>query len=161
MSMLVIQVVLKQWDKGQRSEAHIRARSQRPDRYPVTDANASYLSDHRIVLDQHGDDVMGNRLRYELTDDSKFIIDRFGFDLKSGAVVHFPQPDSMLPPEHIATLNDGWMQCRYEWRYKVYEGGFHYWLYEAFILNAAFVANLEQDMFMTSAPVQVFNADKQ
>lgn len=154
--MLVVQVVLKQWDKGQRSEADIKARARLPDRYPVTAPNARYLSEQPIVLDQHGDDVMGNRLRFELTGDSKFIIDRFGFDLKSRAVVHFPQPDSMLPPEHIATLNDGWIQCRYQWRYKVYEGGLYYWLYEEFILNAAFVESLQQDMFMTSEPETVF-----
>lgn len=154
--MLVLQIVIKQWDKGQRSEADIEARARIPDRYPLKAQSARYLSDDKVLLDQHGDDLMGNRLRFELTDDDKLIIDRFGFDLNSHAVVYFPQPDSMLPARHIATLGDGWVQCRYQWRYKVYQGGQYFWLYEAFILNAAVVAEQAQNVFLTAEPTQVF-----
>jgi hypothetical protein len=155
MSTLVVQIVLKQWDKAERSAEHVEARAAQPVRYPVKSPDAQYLFDHKVVIDQHGDNIMKNRLRYELTDDNKFIIDRFGFDLSSKAVVHFPQPDSMLPPSHIATLDNGWIQCQYEWRYKVFEGGMHYWLYEQFILNAAMVDNLTEDLFVGSEPTHV------
>ncbi|WP_438970095.1 hypothetical protein [Methylophaga sp.] len=155
MTVLVLQIVTKQWDKSERLEKHTKARAQIPNHYPVIEPNAKYLSDNHIILDHHGDDVMGNRLRYEITDDSKFIIDRFGFDLKSRTVIHFPQPDSMLPPRHIATLSKGWIQCHYEWRYKVYEGGFYYWLYENVTVNAAFVESLTEDIFTRSEPAAI------
>ncbi|MTI64040.1 hypothetical protein [Methylophaga sp.] len=156
MSTLVVQIVIQQWDKGQQSEADISARAESPDRYPVTDPDARYLFDHQVVLDQHGDDVMGNRIQYELSDDGRFIIDRFRFDLNRKLLEYIAQPDSMLPTEPVADLSDGWVQCRYQWRYKVYEGGFYYWLYEAIIVNAGFVESLKQDVFTGSEPTLVF-----
>ncbi len=62
----------------------------------------------------------------------------------------------MLPTEPVADLNDDWVQCRYQWRYQVYEGGFHYWLYESIIINAGFVKSLEEDVFMKSEPKRFF-----
>jgi len=156
MSTLVVQIVIQQWDKGQRSEADIKARAEKPDRYPVNDPNAHYLFDHQVVFDQHGDDLMGNRIHYELSDDGGFIIDRFRFDLNRKLLEYIAQPDSMLPTEPVADLSDGWVQCRYQWRYKVYEGGFYYWLYEAITVNAGFVESVTEDMFTGSEPAVVF-----
>lgn len=156
MTTLVVQIIIQQWDKAQQTEADTKARQQSPDRYPVIAPNAQYLFDHQVVLDQHGDDVMGNRVRYELNDDERFIIDRFGFDLNNETLEYIAQPDSMLPTEPIADLSDGWVQCRYQWRYKVYEGGFHYWLYESITINAGFVEHLKEDVFMHKAPKRVF-----
>jgi hypothetical protein len=153
--MLLVQVVLKQWDKGQRSDEDVSARAAQPVRYPVISPAAQYHFDNKVVIDQHGDNIMKNRLRYELTNDNKFIIDRFGFDLNSLDVVHFPQPDSMLPPRHIAKLNEGWIQCHYEWRYKVYEGGLYYWLYEQVTVNAASVNEVVEGLFIATEPAQV------
>mgnify|MGYP005854605889 CR=1 FL=1 len=156
LSTLVIQIVIKQWDKGQRTEADIRARQKTPDRYPVSVPAAYYLSDNQILLDQHGDDVMGNIIRYELTDNNQFIIDRFCFDLNNKTVGYIAQPDSMLPPGEIARLQDNWIQCHYDWRYKVYEGGLYYWLYEEIIVNACFTESLDEDVFMKSDPALVY-----
>lgn len=158
MSKLVVQFVIKQWDKGQRSEEHVQARAQQPDRYPVTEPAARTLFDHQIIFDQHGDDVMGNRIRYDLTDNNEFIVDRFNFNLENNSLNIISQPDSMLPPKLLTTLGDGWVQCRYQWRYKVYEGGLYYWLYEEVIVNAALVEQLDEDVFMHTAPTQVFEA---
>ncbi|MCX4193133.1 hypothetical protein [Methylophaga sp. OBS1] len=158
MTILVVQIVIQQWDKGQRSEADLKARAEKPDRLPVKQPNARYLADHQVLLDQHGDDVMGNRIRYELSDDGRFIIDRFRFDLNNKTLEHIAQPDSMLPTEPVADLTDGWVQCRYHWRYKVYEGGYHYWLYENITLNAGFVDNLRDDLFTASKPSRVFES---
>lgn len=156
MTTLVVQIIIQQWDKSGQTKAAEKHRQQSPDRYPVVSPNAKYLSDHQIVLDQHGDDVMGDRVRYELSDDGRFIVDRFGFDLNHKTLEYIAQPDSMLPTEPAADLSDGWIQCRYQWRYKVYEGGLHYWLYEAITVNAGFVESLSEDVFMHSAPQRVF-----
>jgi hypothetical protein len=112
-----------------------------------------------VVLDQHGDDVMGNRIRYELSDDGRFLIDRFCFNLNSKTLEYIAQPDSMLPTEPVADMNEGWVQCRYQWRYRIYEGGFHYWLYEAITINSAFVDNLGEDLFTSSEPAKVFESE--
>lgn len=159
MTTLVVQIVIQQWDKGQRSDADVKARADEPNRLSVEEPNARYLFDHQVVLDQHGDDVMGNRIRYELSDDGRFIIDRFRFDLNSKALEYIAQPDSMLPTEPIADMHAGWIQCRYQWRYRVYEGGFHYWLYEAITINAAFVDKVREDVFTSAEPEKVFESE--
>lgn len=154
--MLVIQIVIKQWDKAQTSDEDIEARQQIPNHYHVNLSALNFIFDKTIAIEQLGDDVMGHRIRYELLDDDKFIIDRFGFDLTSKAVVYFPQADSMQSPSHITTLDSGWAQCEYEWRYKVFQGGYYYWLYEHVTLNACFMETLVEDVFTSSAPVFVF-----
>lgn len=156
MRTLVIQTITRQWDKSQRSAEDIVARQLLPEQYPLKASEATSLSSGKILLDQHGDDTMGDRIQFEMMDDDKLIIDRFGFDLNNKAVVYFPPLDSKQPPEHIATLANGWIQCQYEWRYRVYQGGFYYWLYELLTLNAGFVDSIEKDVFMRSEPEFVF-----
>jgi len=154
--MLVIQIVIKQWDKAQTSEQDIQARQQIPNHYQLTPSATNVIFDKKVALEQIGDDVMGDRIRYELLDEDKFIIDRFGFDLTNKAVVYFPKADSMQSPSHITTLDSGWAQCVYEWRYKVFQGGYYYWLYEHVTLNASFVETLSEDVFTNTAPVFEF-----
>lgn len=155
MAMLVIQVVIKQWDKGERSDAHVQARQQIPDRYPFTASITKPIGEHQLLLEQHGDDVMGNRIRYELTDNNHFIIDRFCFDLDRKLVEVISQSDSTLPSKPLTSMNDNWVQCQYKGRYKVYEGGLYYWLYEEITLNACFLESLQCDVFMTSEPERI------
>jgi len=157
MSMLVIQTITRQWDKSQRTAEHIAARKELPDCYSVSSAAAKSLFSGKVVLDSRGDDTLGDRIQYELFDGDKFIIDRFGFDLENKEVAYFPPEDSGQEPELITTMDDGWIQCRYEWRYRVDEGGYIFWLYEQFTVNARFVDSLSEDVFMTSEPESVFN----
>lgn len=157
MSTLVIQTITRQWDKSQRTAEHSEARQQLPDCYSVNKADAKRLFSGRVVLDQHGDDTLGDRIQYELFDGDKFIIDCFGFDLENKEVAYFPPEDSGREPELVTTMDNGWIQCQYEWRYRVDEGGFIYWLYEQFTLNARFVESLSDDVFIESAPAFFFS----
>lgn len=157
MSTLVIQTVTRQWDKSQRKDEDVLVRQNLPGQYPLDATAATSLFEGKIILDQHGDDTMGDRIQYELMDDDKFIIDRFGFDLNNKAVVYFPPLESKQHPKHIANLGEGWIQCQYEWRYRVYQGGFYYWLYELLTLNARIVDDIDDDLFM-SEPAQLFKA---
>ncbi len=157
MSILVIQTITRQWDKSQLTPEHVEARAQLPDRYPVKTAKAESLFSGKVLLDQHGDDTLGDRIQYELFDGDKFIIDCFGFDMENGEVAYFPPDDSDEEPELVTTMNDGWIQCQYEWRYKVEEGGAIYWLYEQFTINARFVDRLSDDVFMDEDPEFFFN----
>lgn len=156
MNILVIQTVTRQWDKSQRSAEHTEARQQLPDRYPVDTRAAESLLGSKLVLEQHGDDTMGDRVKYQLMDDDKLIIDRFGFDLKNKTVAYFPPKEANASPKQITTMNDGWIQCQYEWRYRVFEGGFYYWLYEQFTINVRFVETLSDDVFTSSGPEFIF-----
>lgn len=157
MSILAIQTITRQWDKSQRTAEHIEARQQLPDRYLINTTKADSLFSGMVVLEQHGDDTLGGRIQYELFDGDKFIIDCFGFDLANKEVAYFPPEDAGREPELITMMDDGWIQCQYEWRYRVDEGGFIYWLYEQFTLNARFVDSLSDDVFLDSEPEFFFN----
>lgn len=157
MSILVIQTITRQWDKSQLTPEHVEARAQLPDRYPVKTANSESLFSGQVVLDQHGDDTLGDRIQYELFDGDKFIIDCFGFDMGNKEVAYFPPDDSDEEPELVTTMNDDWIQCQYEWRYKVEEGGAIYWLYEQFTINARFVDSLSDDVFTASEPEDIYH----
>ena len=57
MSVLVFQIVIKQWDKGQSSPEHVAARAAIPIRYSVATKPAYYVLDKPCIVDQHGDDI--------------------------------------------------------------------------------------------------------
>lgn len=155
MQKLVLQMVIRQWDKSQLSDQHKQARQALPDRYPIS-TSAVALSGNRVLLDQYGDELSGNRIRYQLTNDNSFLIDRFRFDLNTQTVEFKPKLRADEPPLLLTTINEGWIQCHYQWRYRVEEGGFIFWLYENVILNASFVEAIDAAVFMSSPPEQRF-----
>lgn len=61
--MLILQIVIKQWDKSQRTEAHENLRAKSPDKYPLSFPPAVYVCDRQCIIDQHGDDIQGTRVK--------------------------------------------------------------------------------------------------
>lgn len=156
MASLVIQVIFQQWDKSQQTEQHQLARTAVADRC-LLQPSAIPLFDGKVIIDQHGDDRLGNRLAHQLVVDKYFLIDRFRFDLSSQRLEFKPKLDAATAPSQLTTLNQGWVQCQYQWRYRVEEGGFVYWLYESVTLNACFVDKAEPAVFMHCQPAQRFD----
>lgn len=153
MDKLVLQIIIRQWDKSQLSDQHQQLRDELPDRYPIS-SSAFALSEGRILLDQHGDDVLGNRVGYQLTEAAFLLIDRFRIDLNTKTVEFKSRMQADEPPTLLSKLDEGWIQCQYQWRYRVEEGGFVYWLYEKVIVNICFVEQLDTNLFMLSPPRQ-------
>ena len=134
MKKLVIQFIIHQWDKSQLTEHHERLRQALPDRYPIGNEVLA-LFDDRVLLDQFGDDVSGNRLQYQLLD-NHLLIDE--------------------PPILLTSLEEGWVQCKYQWRYRMDEGGYIYWLYENVIVNVCFAEKSDPGIFVNSEPTEHF-----
>jgi hypothetical protein len=155
MSTLVLQIVITQWDKSQRSEKAQKTRSMIADRYPLLSSNYHYLFENTVVLDQQGDDLMGGRIHYTLIEDSQLSVDRFRVDLKRKNIEYMAAPNSVTPPRRIGSLDDNWIQCQYDWRYSVYEGGFYYWLYESITLNAIYTDRVTETLFMDAEPAVI------
>ena len=150
--MFIVQTFLTQWDKSQRSEADKRQRLHQPDRALVCLASANTLADERIVLDMHADPEQHKRIQFHLgTED--FYIDRFHFSLTERTLAY---KTAQSAPRLISALEEGWVQCRYNWRRRVEQGGYIYWLYEDVTLNACFVDNFREDVFMRQAADHVF-----
>jgi len=150
MSTLVLQIIIKQWDKSQRTEKYIEERAQIPSQYPIEFPTAFYAFNNQCIIDQHGDDLLGDRLAYSQSNNGMIQIDRFQINLSTMMLEYRGAPDSNSVPRIIGSLDNTWIQCQYDWRYSVFEGGFYYWLYEDVSLNAIYVDTLDENIFINS-----------
>ncbi|NOQ65483.1 MAG: hypothetical protein GQ582_13310 [Methyloprofundus sp.] len=153
MSILVVQITIKQWDKSQRTAEHIQQRAAIAKLYPINVPPAVYIFNKQCLIDPHGDDLLGNRVRYSQDDNGKITFDRFQVCLKS-KVLDYIGSDKTC--RSIGSLDNQWIQCQYDWRYSVYEGGFYYWLYEEVCINVISVNELDENVFLKASPALVF-----
>ena len=153
MSILVLQIIIKQWDKGQRTSEHVEERAKRPNQYPLIFPPAIYVFDRQCVVDQHGDDLLGNRLNYSQSTIDIIQLDRFQISMSKQSLEYVAQPGA--ESRIIGSLDNIWIQCKYDWRYGVDEGGFYYWLYEEITLNAIYMDTLNEDVFMRTKPERI------
>ena len=156
MTILVLQIIIKQWDKSQRTEEHVEQRAGIPDQYSIDFPPAFYVFNNQCVIDQHGDDLLGDRVTYSQGDNGTMKFDRFQVGLNSKVLEYIGKPGSDKDPGPIGSLDNNWVQCKYDWRYGVYEGGFYYWLYEEVVLNAISISTLNENVFLNSDPAIVF-----
>jgi len=155
--MLVLQIIIKQWDKSQRAAAHVLARANIPDRYPIIFPPAFYDFNKQCVIDQHGDNVQGGRLKYAQLADGKIQFDRFQLSLADKVIEYVGQTQSDTASRVIGSLNNQWVQCKHTDRYSVFESDFYYWLYEEVTLNAICISEFNENVFMDTEPALVFD----
>jgi len=155
--MLVLQIVIKQWDKSQRTAAHVLDRANIPDKYPIIFPPAFYEFHKQCVIDRHGDDVQGRCLKYAQLADGKIRFDRFLLNLEDKVIAYFGATRSDKAPRVIGSMNNQWIQCRYTDRYSVFESDFYYWLYEEVTLNAICINEANENVFMDTEPALVFD----
>ena len=154
--MLVLQIVIKQWDKSQRTAAHVLERANVPDRYPIIFPPAFYEFNKRCVIDQHGDDLQGGRVKSVQLADGKIKFDRFQVCLEDKVIEYLGVPKSDKAPRVIGSLNNQWVRCKYTDRYSVFESDFYYWLYEEVTLNAICISEFDEQVFLNTEPALVF-----
>ena len=160
MNLLIFQIIIRQWDKSQRTPAHVATRAALPDRYTIVAKPFYYASNKACIIDQHGDDLPNNvfndgRLKYAKLADDQLSFDRF--QVSAGAdrhVLAYLVEDKR--PVIIGSFDQGWMQCRYNWRYGVEESDQFYWMYEELTLNAVCMDDLDVDFFLKSEPDIIF-----
>jgi len=155
MSLLILQTVIKQWDKSQRTEDHILQRAAIPDKYPIRFPPAFYVFDEQCVIDQQGDDIQGGRIKYSKTADGTIKFDRFQIRLED-KVIAYHNAKSGEEPRIIGSLNHQWLQCKYNCRYSIFESDRYYWLYEEVTLNAICLTQLNENVFINAKPVIVY-----
>ncbi len=156
MCVLILQIIIKQWDKSQRTETHVSERAKRPDKYPIIVPPAYYVFDKQCVIDQHGDDIQGERVKYSQTTEGKIKLDRFQIDLNSNVLEYCHTPESAEQPKPIGSLDNNWIQCKYNWRHSIFEDEMYYWLYEEVTLNAICCNTLNESVFLKSEPAIVY-----
>lgn len=156
MSVLILQIIITQWDKSQRTETHVSERAKSPDSYPITIPPAFYAFDQQCVIDQHGDDLQGGRVKYCQTTDGKIKLDRFQIDLNSNVLEYSDTSETDEKTKTIGSLENNWIQCKYNWRHSIYEDDMFYWLYEDITLNAISISALNENVFLKTKPAIVY-----
>jgi len=151
MSVLVLQIIIKQWDKSQRTAEHEKLRANVPDRYQITSPSAVYIFDEHCVLDQHGDDIQGDRVKYFKDAEGKIQFDRFQID--GDNIIEYAGSQSQQFPVRIGSLKNQWIQCKYNCRYSIFESDLFYWLYEEVTVNAICIDELNENVFVNAVPV--------
>jgi len=147
MSLLLLQITIKQWDKSQRTEAHEQLRSAMPTQHPIIFPPAFYALDQLCVIDQHGGHLQPNRVKYS-KQANLIYFDRYLINLDSLSLTYH-DPNADQPAQIIGCLNNQWLQSHYQCRYSVYESELYYWLYEDVTLNAFYsTAGLDELVFL-------------
>ena len=155
MSLLILQIVIKQWDKSQRTETHERLRAAIPDTYPIIFPPAFYVFDKRCIIDQQGDDIQGGRVKYSKVADQTIKFDRFQVSLDD-KVIAYDGAKSGETPRIIGSLDNQWIQCKYNCRYSIFESDRYYWLHEEVTVNAISLSTLNETVFLSAKPAIVY-----
>ncbi|MFT4825610.1 MAG: hypothetical protein ACJAUG_000427 [Halioglobus sp.] len=160
MSLLIFQVIIKQWDKSQRSPSHVSARAAIPIRCIIAAEPAYFVLNKACIIDQHGDDIPTSifetgRIKTAVLQDGRIRFDRFQVcgDTEGDVLEYLAKGKE---PQILGPLNMGWIQCQYNWRYGVEEGGHNYWMYEEVTLNAVRADQLDVDYFLENEPRIIF-----
>ncbi len=155
MSVLILQIIIKQWDKSQRTAEHEALRANIPDKYALTSESAVYVFDKHCVIDQQGDDIQGNRLKYFKDAEGQIIFDRF--QINSDNMISYLGAQSAQAPICIGSLDKQWIQCKYNGRYSIFESELFYWLYEEVTVNAICIDEFNENVFLKSEPAIIYD----
>ena len=134
------------------SEQHQVERAAQADRLPLSREDAVFAFDKQCLIDRQGDNVMKSKLGLQQIDVDTVQIDRFQLGLSEAKLSFLGLDEAELVSCELGSLDNHFIQCQYQWRQRVYEGGFYYWLYEQRIFNAIKVAELDQNVFVENEP---------
>jgi hypothetical protein len=158
MSVFVLQITIKQWDKSQRTQEHVKKKSAIATQHLIAFPPAFYAFDNQCVIDRHGDNLLGDRVTFSQGDNSKINFDRFRVCLDSKVLEYTADPETNNNFKTLGSIDNQWIQCKYDWRYSIYEDGFYYWLYEEVTLNVIHQSTLNENGFLNSEPASIFTA---
>ncbi len=171
MKTLIFQVVLKQWDKSQRTDEHSALRAAIEDRYAITTNPQFMVLEAQCIVDQHavnfsGDAQLssgnhaGRTLKKSMLTNRAIKLDNLVISNTktgtNGVNLHFEDTQGEL--HHVGELNNNWAQVKYQWRYSVEKDNQIFWLYEAATFNVAYVDELDADYFLKKAPNIYYDA---
>ena len=155
MSLLVLQIVIKQWDKSRRTDTHVLQRAAIPDAYPLIFPPAFYVFDDQCIIDQHGDDIQGGRVKYAQAANGIIKFDRF-YLCPNDKVIAYHAGNAESSPRIIGSVDNQWVQCQYNCRYSIFESDRFYWLYEEVTVNAICLSEVNENVFLHAEPVIVY-----
>ncbi len=154
--MLALQLIIKQWDKSERTAAHILQRANSPNCFAIKFPPAFYFMNKAILIDQHDGNLRHKEIKAEQLTCGKIKLDRFELDVENSKLGYFDKLNPDNTAKILGSLNKQWIQCKYSHRYSVFEGDFYYWLYEEVTLNAIYIDEFNEHTFINNQPTLIF-----
>ena len=156
MSTLIFQIHIKSWDKSQRSSEHVAKRAAMANRFAIETSPEFFILNQSCIIDCHGHSK--NRpLKKAMLSDGSVKLERFIISKQDGLAI-LKYQDEQTEPLVIGSLNKGWLQATYQWRYALEEANEIYWQYEEVTLNAVCIEEYDSHYFLNSQPQQEFFA---
>jgi len=161
MSTLIFQIQLKQWDKSERTPAHIAARASLPNTFEVLSKPEFLILECQCIIDRHGESgpEKNRKLKTALLKDGSVQLERFLIK-KDAELMSLSYQNEQGQIEQIGELNSGWIQASYTWRKRVNENNQLFWLYEELTLNIALMESVKTDHFLVNSPQKIINIDE-
>jgi hypothetical protein len=176
MATLVFQVFIKQWDKGQRLDVDIAARDKLACGYQVLAEPEFLIFGHPCIIDQHSINFASDQsskyinrpLKKSMLADGAIKLERFIISESISGSIPESVDKQSLSLEYQAenqevvkvanfSLDKGWIQVKYNWRYRVETENKIFWQYEELVLNVALVSQLDNKYFLTTDANAVYN----
>lgn len=174
MSTLLLQLSLKQWDKSRGNPEHETIRANLSTRHTIQLAPQFAILNTPCVLEQRFADFTSSesttwsskpktsrKIKTAILKDGSALLDRFIISQnKSNAALTLgflteSSTDSSITI--IGELSNGWIESKYQWRYRTEHNNEFFWLYEEVTLNIALVEILAPDVFLEHPPAITFN----
>jgi len=164
MSTLIFQIHIKQWEKSQRSPADVAVRAAMNNRFTITAKPEFFILNKPAIIDRCEGALDGHQgsdrpLKTAIMKDGSVRLERFMVSERGGKIIlSYAQENQTLA--EVGCLNEGWIQAKYQWRYRVENDEHIYWQYEEVTLNAVCVEKVETDYFLETAPQLLFSSDE-
>jgi hypothetical protein len=170
MATLVFQVFIKQWDKGQRSDIDVAARNKLACGYQVLAEPEFLIFGHPCIIDQHSinfaceqsDKNINRPLKKSILADGAIKLERFIISesvANQSLILKYQADKQEVVKVADLNLDKGWIQVKYNWRYRVETEDQIFWQYEELVLNAALMSRLDSQYFLTTDANAVYNFD--
>lgn len=149
MTLIILQTILKQWDKSELTDYHAEKRSYIPDQFCINSPPATFTGDQKCLIDHHRfgsfeTDLIFSQYKSNTVRFSQFKVNLNEYEIESEGST------SQL------VLNR-WFKFRYLNRRRVFEKNLYFWLYEEITLNAILLNQLDPSVFLHSSPYQTID----
>ncbi|MBS3953729.1 MAG: hypothetical protein KGZ88_12345 [Methylomicrobium sp.] len=146
MRLIILQTILKQWDKNELTDSHSEKRSSIPDQFCIKSPPATFTVDQKCLIDHHRFGSFETDLIFSQYKNTSVRFSSFKVNLNECEIESEGSTSQLV-------LNK-WFKFRYLNRRRVLENNLYFWLYEEITLNAILLNHLDPSVFLQSSPYQ-------
>jgi hypothetical protein len=144
MTLIILQTILKQWDKSELTDYHAEKRSNIADQFSINNPPATFICDEKCLLDHHKFGSFETDLIFSAYKNNTVGFSQFKVNLNDCEI-------ELDGCRNQLVLNR-WLKFHYLNRRRVFENNLYFWLYEKLTLNAVLLVQSDPHVFLQSRP---------